>query len=33
MKFKTPQIVLIEWTDAAHEFGWMGGNDVKPEDI
>jgi hypothetical protein len=33
MKFKTPQIVLIEWTDAAHEFGWMEGNDVKPVDI
>jgi hypothetical protein len=33
MKIRTPQIVLIEWTDAAHEFGWMGGNDVKDDAI
>lgn len=33
MKFKTPQIVLIEWTDAAHEFGWMEGNDEKDTEI
>lgn len=27
-KIKTPPIVLIEWVDAAHEFGWMDGNDL-----
>jgi hypothetical protein len=33
MKIHTPEIVLIEWHDAAHEFGWMDGNDIKDEDI
>ena len=33
MKIRTPQIVLIEWTDAAHEFGWMEGNDEKDTEI
>lgn len=31
---KTPALVLIEWRDAAHEFGWMEGNeqgDDEPE--
>lgn len=28
MKIRTPAIVLIEWVDAAHEFGWMEGNDL-----
>lgn len=27
-KIRTPALVLIEWVDAAHEFGWMEGNDV-----
>ena len=25
---KTPAIVLVEWLDAEHEFGWMDGNDI-----
>lgn len=27
-KVKTPDIVLIEWRDAEHDFGWMDGNDI-----
>lgn len=26
---KTPAIVLIEWLDAEHEFGWQEGNEVE----
>jgi hypothetical protein len=28
-RIKTPAIVLIEWLDAEHEFGWMDGNDIS----
>lgn len=27
-KIRMPQLVLIKWDDAAHEFGWMDGNDI-----
>jgi len=29
---KTPEIVLIEWLDAEHEFGWQDGNDIDEKD-
>ena len=25
---KTPALVLIEWLDAEHEFGWQEGNEI-----
>lgn len=28
----TPEIVLIEWLDAEHEFGWQEGNDLDDEE-
>lgn len=31
-KIKTPEIVLIEWLDAEHEFGWQEGNDLDDEE-
>lgn len=26
-KFKLPELVVVTWIDASHEFGWMDGND------
>ena len=31
-KIGTPSIVLVEWVDAAHEFGWMEGNQLIDEE-
>jgi hypothetical protein len=31
-KIRTPAIVLIEWRDAAHEFGWMEGNAIDDDE-
>lgn len=27
-EIKTPAVVLIEWLDAEHEFGWQEGNEI-----
>lgn len=29
---KTPAIVLVEWLDAEHEFGWQDGNELEDAD-
>lgn len=29
---KTPAIVLVEWLDAEHEFGWMDGNEIEEQE-
>lgn len=29
---KTPSLVLIEWVDAEHEFGWQESNDIETKE-
>jgi len=29
---KTPAVVLIEWLDAEHEFGWQDGNELDEDE-
>lgn len=31
-EIKTPAIVLIEWLDAEHEFGWQEGNELEEDE-
>lgn len=29
---QTPAVLLIEWLDAEHEFGWQDGNDIGDDE-